>query len=119
MCDTSTTLPTFTAGRTNRVPLEFRTDSGSPVDLTGKTLRLRYWIAETDQFVFEHELSDGTDSGNIEFVHPLDAFTFPENTTLGWILDLLEGTGDDLTIDPWATGTVLCHPVPPAPEDSA
>lgn len=122
MCDTSTTLPTFTARRTNRVPLEFRDDSDNPVDLTSKTLRLRYWIAETQQFVFEQELASGNTSGNIEFIHPVDAFDFPENTTLGWILDILEGPNEDLTIDPWAQGTVLCHPVPPAPstpEDSA
>jgi hypothetical protein len=118
MCDVSVTLPPFTAGRTNRVPLEFRDDSGSPIDLTGKTLRLRYWVAETEEFVFEDSVSDGDETGDVEFAHAIGAFDFTETTVMGWILDVLEGTGEEETVDPYASGTVTCYPVPPAPEAS-
>lgn len=114
MCDVSTVLPSFTAGRTNRVPLEFRDDSGNPIDLTGKTLRLRYWISETGVFVYEDEITDGDETGDVEFVHGVDAFDFSAVVVLGWVLDVIEGE----TVDPYAGGTVTCHPVPPAPEGS-
>lgn len=118
MCDVLTPLPTFTANRTNRVPLEFREkDSGEPIDLTGKTLRISYWLSAKDQWqsentdgvIYSDEVA-GDSTGDVEFVHEVDAFDFAERAYLGWVLDVIEG-GE---VDPYAKGTVVCDPSPPS-----